>query len=82
MLNGVAGFVRGDPQGRDRWRVVNVRRKAKAFIGRIVMVAEVIVRFDDFDIMNLGRLENLAGRLRPGECLKSRAPRPTFGRRC
>ena len=47
MLNGVPGFVRGDAERSDRRRVVNVRRKAKRFLRRIVMVAEEIIRFDD-----------------------------------
>ena len=56
VLNGVAGFVRGDAKRSDRRRVVNVRRQAKRLLGRIVMVAEEIIRFDDIDVMDLRRL--------------------------
>src|SRR5438309_10863320 len=59
MLNGMPGFVRGDPEGRDRRGVVNVAGEAKPFLGRIVMITQKIVRLDHLDIVNLRRLQNL-----------------------
>src|SRR6476620_5279294 len=65
MLNGVPGFVRGNPERRHRWCIVNVTGKAKLFLGRIVMVPQKIVRLHDLDIVNLRRLQNLARTFRP-----------------
>ncbi len=81
VLNGVAGFVRGDAERGDRWRVVNVRRKAKPLVGRIVVVAEIIVRLDHFDVVNLRRLQNLAGRFRAGNVRARAHLAPLSGRR-
>ena len=67
MLNGVPGFVRGDPERRDRRGVVNIAGKAELFLGRIVMIAEKIVRLDHLDIVNLRRLQNLARAFRAGD---------------
>src|SRR5438874_11591344 len=61
------GFVRSNPEGRHRWRIVNVAGKAKHFLGRIVMVPQKIVRLHDLDIVNLRRLQNLACAFRPGD---------------
>src|ERR1700720_1995294 len=67
MLDGVAGFVRGNTKRRDRRRVVNVAGKTKLFLGRIVMIAQKIVRLDHLDIMNLRRLQDLARAFRAGD---------------
>ena len=67
MLDGVPGFVRGDPEGRDRRGVVNVAGKAKPLLGRIVMIAQKIVRLDHLDVVNLRRLQNLPRAFRAGD---------------
>src|SRR5256714_11728270 len=67
MLDGVPGFVRGNPEGRDRRGVVNVAGEAKPFLGRIVMITQKIVRLDHLDIVNLRRLQNLPRALRAGD---------------
>src|SRR5438477_8420173 len=61
------GFVRSNPEGRHRWRIVNVAGKAKHFLRRIVMVPQKIVRLHDLDIVNLRRLQNLARAFRASD---------------
>ena len=67
MLDGVPGFVRGNTEGCDRGGVVNVARETKLFLGRIVMIAQKIVRLHHLDIVNLRRLQKVV--LKAGQCL-------------
>ena len=63
----MSGLMRGDTKCGDRRCVVNVRRKTKSFTGRIIVVAEKIVRLDHLNIGDLGRLQNLARAFRAGD---------------
>src|SRR4029079_2718449 len=60
MLNRVPAFMCGDAQSCYRRRVVNVARQVQLFLGRVVMIAQDIVRLHDVDIMNVPRLQDLA----------------------
>src|SRR5437588_3094 len=59
--------MRGNAEGRDRRGIVNVARETKRFLGRIVMIAQKIVRLHYLDIVNLGRLQNFARAFRAGD---------------
>ncbi len=67
MLDGMPGFVRGDPRGTRPKAIVNVAREAKLFLGRIVMIAQKVVRLDHLNIVNLRRLQNLPRAFRAGD---------------
>ena len=77
MLNGVAGFVGGDAERGYGRRVVNIAGKTKPLLCRVVMIAEVIVDFDDLDVANVGRLQNFARRLGAGD-IRARPDRAPF----
>src|SRR5215471_14261956 len=63
----MSGLMRSNPEGCDRWRIVNVAGKAKDFLCRVIMVPQKIVRLHDLDIVNLRCLQNLACALRAGD---------------
>src|ERR1041384_6838819 len=54
-------FMSRDSDGRDRSGVVNIARKAKPFLARIIMVTEKVIGFHDSNVVNLRRLQYLAG---------------------
>ena len=62
VLDGVAGFVRGDAERSHRRCVVNVAGKAKPLLRRIVVITEVVVDLDHVDVADVGRLQNFARR--------------------
>ncbi len=66
MLDGVTRFMGRDTQCGHTRRMVNIGRKTEAFLHRIVMVAEHVVDFPDFDIVDFSGIEDLAGSLRTG----------------
>ena len=66
MLDGVAGFVRGDAQRGHAWRAVDVGRQTEPLFDRIVMVAEHVVDLADLDIVDLRGVEDFARGLRSG----------------
>ena len=70
-------FVRGDAERGDRGRVVNVGRKAKPLLCRVVVIAEIIIQLDHLDVANVGGLQNLPRRFRPGD-IRARADRAPF----
>ena len=56
------------PERCDRGRVdKRCSTSAKLLARRIVMIAKKIVRLDNLDIVNLGRLQNFAGALCAGD---------------
>src|SRR5438132_35642 len=75
------GLVSRDPESSHRWCVVNVGRKTKLLLCRIVVVAEEIVCFDNIDIVDLRGLQNLArafgaGNVRAGPDFSPAIERP------
>src|SRR5712691_6146023 len=50
--------MRSNTQGRHRGRVVNVARQVQLLLGRIVMIAEKIVRLHDVHVMDLCCLQD------------------------
>ena len=77
VLNRVAGFVRGDAERGDRRRLIDVAGKAKPLLRRIVVIAEVVVDLDHFDVANVRGLQNFPGRFRAGD-VRARAHRAPF----
>src|SRR5260370_25298977 len=67
MLNRVPGLVGRDTKSSYRWRVINVARKAKLLLCRIVVIAEEIVCLHNIDIVYLRGLQNLACAFRAGD---------------
>src|SRR3954471_10144519 len=53
-------LVRRDAQCCYRRRVINVARKMQLLLGRVIMVAEKIVRLHNLDVLNLRCLEDFA----------------------
>src|SRR5437762_2500598 len=52
--------MRSNTERRHRGRVINVAREVQLLLGRIVMVAEKIVRLHDINIMDLCGLQDFA----------------------
>ena len=67
VLYRMPGFVGRDPKSSYRRRVVNIARKAKLLLCRIVVVAEEIVCLHNIDIVDLRGLQNLARALRASD---------------
>ncbi len=67
MLNRVPGLVGRDTKSSYRWRVINVARKAKLLLCRIVVIAEEIVCLHNIDIVDLRGLQNLTCAFRAGD---------------
>ncbi len=66
VLNGMTGFMRGDAHSRNRGRVIDAAGQVQLLVPWIIMVPKKIVRLDNLDIVNLGRLQDFAGTLRAG----------------
>jgi len=67
VLNCVSALVRRDAQCCYRRRVVDVTRQVQLLLGRIVMVAQKIVRLQDLDVIDLRRLQNFARAFSSGD---------------
>ena len=66
VLDGVSTFVCGDAEGSNRRSIVNICRKAKPLVCRIVVIAEHVVDLNHIDIADVSRGQNLPRRLRTG----------------
>ena len=67
VLNGMTGFMGGDAHSCNRGRVIDAARQMQLLVPWIIMIAKKIVRLNNLDIVNLGRLQDFAGTLRAGD---------------
>src|SRR3712207_8596227 len=53
LFRSVACFMRSDAERGDRRRVVDVGRQTEPLLHRVVVIAEIVVRLHDVDVMDL-----------------------------
>ena len=67
MLDRVAGFVGGDAECGEAGAVIVVLAQSEALIGRIVVIGQRAVAFDDLDVVDAGAFHHRCGGFAAGD---------------